>query len=123
MASLDSIFDQSIIFWIEIKMENNMKYEVVNSLPVARFWYKGNHSHPVRRTLLVTHQDDESITGYELREGSKIRPAKYAPVKTFMRNKIAKTSNLRSDNPLRKSNKIKSTLVRKPLLDLIESGI
>jgi hypothetical protein len=100
-----------------------MKYNIVSDLPVARFWYKGNHSHPVRRTILVTTQDKNSITGYELREGSKIRPAKYAPVKTFTRSKIAKTNNLRQDNPLRKKGQIKSTLVRKPLIDLIESGI
>lgn len=54
-----------------------MKYDVVSNLPVARFWYKGNHSHPVRRTVLITQQDSESITGYELREGSKTRVAKY----------------------------------------------
>jgi hypothetical protein len=100
-----------------------MKYDVVSNLPVARFWYKGNHSHPVRRTVLITQQDSESITGYELREGSKTRVAKYSPVKTYIINKIAKTSNLRSSNPLRKNSKIRSTLVRKPLLDLIESGI
>lgn len=100
-----------------------MKYNLVSNLPVARFWYKGNHSHPVRRTILVTNQDEETITGYELREGGKVRPAKYAPIKTFTRSKIAKTSNLRSDNPLRKKSEAKSTLIRKPLLDLIESGI
>lgn len=100
-----------------------MKYNLVPNLPVARFWYKGNHSHPVRRTVLVTTQDEESITGYELREGSKTRSAKYAPVKTYSRAKIAKTNNLRQDNPLRKKNSQKTTLVRKPLLDLIESGI
>lgn len=100
-----------------------MKYNLVPNLPVARFWYKGNHSHPVRRTVLVTTQDEDSITGYELREGSKIRQAKYAPVKTYVRSKIAKTSNLRQDNPLRKTNLKKSTLIRKPLIDLIESGI
>ena len=100
-----------------------MKYNIVPNLPVARFWYKGNHSHPVRRTILVTNQDEESITGYELREGDKVRPAKYAPIKTFKRSKIARTNNLRSDNPLRKKNEAKSTLIRRPLLDLIESGI
>ena len=100
-----------------------MKYDIVANLPVARFWYKGRHTHPVRRTVLITQQDSESITGYELRDGNKTRAAKYSPVKTYIRNKIAKTSNLRIDNPLRKNSKIKSTLVRKPLLDLIESGI
>lgn len=104
-------------------MENAMRYNIVHSLPVARFFYKGNHSHPVRRTVLVTQQDSESITGYELREGSKTRIAKYSPIKTYIREKIAKTSNLRNDNPLRNAPNPKSTLVRKPLIDLIESGI
>ena len=100
-----------------------MKYDLVRNLPVARFWYKGNHSHPVRRTVLVTTQNDEKIVGYELREGSRTRPAKFAPIKTYIRSKIAKTSNLRLDNPLRKNKTTKSTLIRKPLMDLIESGI
>ena len=100
-----------------------MKYNLVSTLPVARFWYKGNHTHPVRRTVLITEQNDTSFTGYELREGNTVRTANRAPVKTYIKDKIANTSSLRLDNPLRKTKRTKSTLVRKPLFDIIETGI
>jgi hypothetical protein len=100
-----------------------MKYEIKSKLPVARFWYKGTHTHPVRRTVLVTAQDDNSITGYELREGNEVRPGKTAPIKTYLRSKIAKTSSMRLDNPLRYAKSERTTLVRRPLMDLIVEGI
>ena len=99
-----------------------MMYEIVRNTPVARFWYKGNHSHPVRRTVLVIEQTKEYIRGYELREGKNVRVASRAPVKTYRRDAIAKGQSLRLDNPLRKSSPKKSTLIRKPLMDLIEQG-
>ena len=100
-----------------------MKYNLKSKLPVARFFYKGTHTHPVRRTVLVIDQNESSITGYELREGNETRPGNKAPVKTYCRSKIAKTSSLRLDNPLRREKTAKSTLIRRPLMDLIESGI
>jgi hypothetical protein len=99
-----------------------MKYEIVKNMPVARFWYKGTHTHPVRRTVLVVEQTKEFIRGYELREGRTIRTAGKAPVKTYRRDRIAKGVSLRTDSPIRKLAPNKSTLVRKPLLDIIESG-
>lgn len=99
-----------------------MKYDLVDNVPVARFWYKGNHTHPVRRTVLVTKSTKTYIKGYELRDGNVVRPASKAPIKTYSRNKIAKGMNLRSNS--RKTNNLtKTTLVRKPLFDLIETGI
>jgi len=100
-----------------------MKYNIKSKLPVARFFYKGTHTHPVRRTVLVVQQNENTITGYELREGNETRPGNKAPIKTYCRNKIAKTSSLRLDNPLRREKNGKSTLIRRPLMDLIESGI
>lgn len=99
-----------------------MKYPIVDHLPCARFWYKGTHTHPVRRTVLIVEQTRDTISGYELREGRVIRTAGKAPIKTYSRSRIAKGNSLRIDNPIRKLHPNKSTLIRKPLLDLIETG-
>jgi len=99
-----------------------MKYNLVENYPVARFWYKGTHTHPVRRTVLVTESTKTHLSGYELRDGNVVRQATNAPVKTYTRKKIAKGRNLRARQ---KSviNLSKTTLVRKSLMSLIESGI
>ena len=99
-----------------------MKYNLVENYPVARFWYKGTHTHPVRRTVLVTESTKTHLSGYELRDGNIVRQAINAPVKTYIRKKIAKGRNLRARQ---KSviNLSKTTLVRKSLMSLIESGI
>jgi hypothetical protein len=104
-------------------MKNN-KYDVVRDAPVARFLYKGNHSHPVRRTVLVIESNLKHIKGYELREGSKVRNFSTAPVKTYFKSKIATFKQCRKE--LReKSKKIlnKSTLSRYSLTDLVKSGV
>ena len=98
-----------------------MNYDLVRHLPVARFYYKGNHSHPVRRTVLVINSDSKFIKGYEVREGTTVRIGNDLPVKTYKRSNIARTKQLRKDNPARTTQN-KSTLVRKSLLDLITSG-
>lgn len=99
-----------------------MKYKLVRNLPVARFWYKGNHTHPVRRTVLITESTSSYIKGYELRDGKEIRTnLSNSPIKTYCRSKIAKGENLRKENKKNIDLK-KSTLIRKPLLDLIECG-
>lgn len=99
-----------------------MKYEVVKNLPVARFWYKGSHTHPVRRTVLITESNKNYICGYELRDGNIVRTAAKAPIKSYRRDKIAKGVSLRVESPIRKLAPTKSTLVRRPLLDVIEVG-
>jgi hypothetical protein len=100
-----------------------MKYDIVDNVPVARFWYKGNHTHPVRRTVLVTESTKTHIKGYELRDGNVVRTASKSPIKTYIRSKIAKGINLRGGPSKQKVALKKSTLVRKPLLDLIKAGI
>jgi hypothetical protein len=97
-----------------------MKYDLVDNVPVARFWYKGNHTHPVRRTVLVTESTKTYIKGYELRDGNIVRTASKAPIKTYTRSKIAKGLNLRNKQ---KTNLTKTTLVRRPLMNLIEVGV
>lgn len=71
-------------------------YKLVNTHPVAKFYYKGGHSHPVQRTVLITESNDTSITGYEVRVGHVIRQPNAAPIKTYLKNKIAKVKQLRT---------------------------
>ncbi len=99
-----------------------MKYQPVRRNPVARFWYKGHHTHPVRRTILVIESTSQLFIGYEVREGRILRPLKNAPVKSYRKDKIAHTYSLRPDAPLRKKNPNASTLKREKLLTLIEAG-
>lgn len=67
--------------------------------------------------------DKNCIYGYELRDGNTVRNASNAPIKTYSRSKIAKGMSLRAENPIRKQYPLKSTLVRKPLINIIESGV
>lgn len=76
----------------------------------AKFWYKGSHSHPVRRTVLIKNMTDTYIEGFELREGNRVRKLSKASLKKYCRTKIAYNKNLRLDNPLRRKDPNKSTL-------------
>ena len=101
----------------------DLKHNLVRK-PVARFYYKGSHKYyPVRRTVLIITSDNHHITGYEIREGSIVRKLAEAPIKTYLKKKIAKTKDLRKDSVLRKKEKSnKSTLNRSYLLDLLTIG-
>lgn len=97
-------------------------YKTVRNLPVARFWYKGHHTHHVRRTVLVIKTTRNLIVGYELREGNEVRSIHESPVKSYRKNKIAVRRQLRLDNPLRKDSSA-STLKREGLKTLVFDGI
>jgi hypothetical protein len=103
-------------------VSNALQYEVIKNMPVARFAYKGTHSHPVRRTVLLIENTKEFLRGYELREGSVTRTMQKAPIKTYRRDRIAFGLSLRKNSPFRKTNPEKCTLVRKPLFDIVETG-
>ena len=98
--------------------------EIVKELPVARFYYQGSHSHPVRRTVLVKESTKKYLKGYELREGATIRNLTNAPVKCYRRDKIAKVEQcgkrLRKRTPTTQLRS--STLQRANLLDLLRNG-
>jgi hypothetical protein len=96
--------------------------ELIRNKPVAKFYYKGSHSHPVKRTVLITETNDEYIKGHELREGQTVRAADAAPVKTFRLDQIATTNKLRNDSPLRTKKKANSTLERSSLTSLEKIG-
>ena len=99
-------------------------YPFVKSLPVAKFYYQGSHSHPIRRTVLVTESTPAFIRGYEVREGSITRPFAKAKVKSYTRNKIAVVGQcgrrLRKRVPADLHNS--STLVRLNLVSFVKEG-
>ena len=96
---------------------HNVNYAPIKKEPIAKFYYKGHHSHPVRRTVIVIHSTVSSLTGYELREGSEVRSLREAPVKTYKKAKIAKERQVRH-----KKKTDSSTLVRTQMFDLIKAG-
>lgn len=100
----------------------NLTYEPIKKLPVAKFYYKGSHSHPVRRTILIIESNNNILRGYELREGSITRTLKKSPIKSFKKNKIAKYSDLGKANHKNPGPK-ESTLKRMSLLDFLQIGV
>jgi hypothetical protein len=96
--------------------QRGTQYEVTRTLPVARFYYQGHHSHPVRRTILVIESTKNHLRGYELREGSMVRGFSRAPIKNYRKDMIASGEELRSKTTEQ------TTLKRMPLFDLIQNG-
>jgi len=96
--------------------------DLVRNQPVADFYYRGqSHDRPVRRRVLVVNQDRTHLTGYELREGNITRTIDEAPVKTFLKSKIATRAMCRPDCSVRKvpkANLNETTLVRKSLFSV-----
>lgn len=98
----------------------------MNNQLVARFYYKGTHSHPVRRTVVVLEENNNVITGYELREGKIIRNLFDSPVKSYRKNKISKYGDycrLKMNNKNYKMNDGESTLQRESLYELVNNGV
>ena len=106
-------------------MNSKKDYPLVKALPVAKFYYQGSHTHPVRRTLLVTEVTSTQICGYELRDGAIIRPFTKAPIKSFTRNKIAKIGQcgrrLRKRTPAELQTN--TTLTRLGWVDFVKQGV
>ncbi len=98
-----------------------IEYEVVKKLPVAMFYYKGTHSHPVRRTVLLIETSSKYLRGYELREGSVVRSYRGSPIKTYRRSRIAKECQL-GPNKHREPGPDVTTLRRISLIDFLKKG-
>lgn len=101
-------------------------YKLVNTHPVARFYYKGSHSHPVQRTVLITESNESHIIGYEVRVGKVVRNPNAAPIKSFLRRKIARVEQRRISQKrdyliITKGPKV-STLKRTRLYDYLFTG-
>lgn len=101
----------------------SVKPEILETMPVAKFWYKGSHTHPVRRTVVLVEANKDFLKGFELREGKTIRSLSRSPIKTYDRNKIAKAKSLRTNNPLRRLDPERTTLVRRPISELNNVGL
>lgn len=102
------------------------KYKLVNKYPVAKFYYKGSHSHPVRRTVLVTESNEKLIIGYEIRAGSEVYAPSKAQIKSYSRSKIAKIKQLRAsmkrDKTILETGPESSTLKRMKLSEFLFTG-
>lgn len=101
-------------------------HNLVKNLPVAKFYYQGHHSHPVRRTVLLIESNEKWLRGYELREGSISRKlTKSPPIKTYTRSKIARYDqcDTRLRNRLDQEMLKNSTLKRSTLLELLTNGV
>ena len=96
-----------------------MKYKVMKTNPVATFCYKGNHSHPVRRTVVLTETNNDILKGYEVREGTEVRDLKNAPIKSFSKDKIATTKQLRGGSKIKKGT---TTLKRMSMAQAEKNG-
>ena len=96
-------------------------HEPVRNRPVAKFFYKGTHSHPVRRTVLIIENMPNYIRGYELREGSETRSLKDAPIKTYRKSRIATQKQCR---PCKSRTRDEvTTFQRMSVIDLLKTSI
>lgn len=106
--------------------EATSKHPLVRNLPVAKFYYQGSHSHPVRRTVLVVENNRNFIRGYEIREGKNVRSASKDCIKSYKKSEIAKYGDycrLRMSAKNKRKKQNQSTLERLPLTTLIENKI
>jgi DNA polymerase IIIc chi subunit len=90
--------------------------------PIAKFYYKGSHSHPIRRTVLVLISNKESFTGFELREGSIVRKLSKAPIKAYARDKIATYRQLGLCKH-REAGPAKTTLRKLKAIEVLFNGV
>lgn len=102
-------------------------YPLVEKKPVARFYYQGKHSHPVRRTVLVIEETENTITGYEFRCGNEVRTREQALecIKTFRKDRIPKWgdySRLRMSSRTFLKDPQKSTLERYGIVTMFSEG-
>lgn len=110
-------------------MKSNQKkvYEIVPKLPVARFYYQGTHTHPVRRTVVIIEETATHLRGYEFREGKTVRTMQEAMsrIKSYRKDRIAKWgdySRLMSGKNIKK-NPDSSTLERESLVNMFSAGV
>lgn len=97
---------------------------ITKNFPVAWFFYKGSHTHPVRRTVLVMEANKEYILGLEIREGATVRTRDEAPIKRYNRCDIARARQLDKRRLFRRQaiDKNSTTLLRTSLEVLAEHG-
>jgi len=99
----------------------------VSKKPVARFYYQGNHTHPIRRTVLVIEEDDTKLVGYEFRAGNVVRTREEALscIRTYKKDRIAKWgdySRLRMTTKTFLKDPDKTTLERSSIVTMFSEG-
>lgn len=104
------------------------KYELVKKNPIAKFWYKGKHSHYVRRVVAIINETDDYFQGYELREGKNVRTFQEAHrfIKTYRKDRIARYGDycrLRASKETARKSRRESTLRRMGLNQLVLTGV
>ena len=102
-------------------------YDLVDKKPVARFYYRGVHTHPVRRTVLIIEETETAITGYEFRCGNVVRTREEAiqSIKTFRKDRIPKWgdySRLRMTSKTFLKDPEKTTLERFGIVSMFSDG-
>ncbi len=87
-------------------------YCLIRNLPVWKFFYKGNHSKPVRTTLAVVEVKGDIVTGYVLRRGNEV----------FARLQDAKIASFKKSEIAPVKGGKRTTLSKHTLTDLIVNG-
>ena len=102
-------------------------YEILARKPVAKFYYQGSHSHPVRRTVLLLEETDTFLRGYEFRMGNIVRTPSEAmrEIKTYRKDRIPKWGDycrLRMSSKTFLNDPQKTTLERFPIVAMFTDG-
>jgi len=96
-------------------------FALVRNLPVWKFYYKGNHSKPIRTTLAVVENNAKVVTGYVLRRGNEVcSRLQDAKIHSFKKSEIARLGQVRTSKNSKNSDR--STLTKHSIVDLIVSG-
>lgn len=82
-----SVFNLRKVFMSKTKSVTVEGVDIVRNQPVVKFMYKGTHSKPIRRTVILAGSDRNKIWGYEVREGRTTRLIGDA-YKTYCRSDI-----------------------------------
>lgn len=103
-------------------MASKNVFPLIRNLPVWKFYYKGNHTHPVRTTIAVIENTANNVTGYVLRRGNEVcMRLQDAQIRTFTKSEIASYDQI--DTRSKKASKsTRSTLTKHNLVDLIVQG-
>ena len=102
-------------------------YDLVERKPVARFYYQGSHSHPIKRTVLIIEETDAFLKGYEFRVGNEVRNRQEAlsKVRTYRKDRIAKWGDYSRLTMTAKTffkDHDTSTLERAPIISMFKEG-
>lgn len=99
--------------------------KILKRRPVAKFYYKGHHSHPVRRTVLLVRNTSTYLFGFEIRAGNETFSLKTASIKRYNKSKIAKVGDycrIKEKKKYQDTSATQTTLERLELLEVINNS-